>query len=175
MRLLHASAMKTPWQLKQRFHFSCLTKVHIQKWSLPDSNANHTNVTKHLKWRVSKYLVGAIQAQSFFLNGIKFSSKTAFLPCTYGDKEKKYIHSFFSPKLSPSSNWAHVCLGWEGEWVLQSLCSLQTDNGIGHITINMQRYCQNISLHGLWFRIGWLESDRNRKSYVYSGLLHAVF
>lgn len=85
-----------------------------------------------------------------------------------------YFYFIFS-QISPHSNWTHVCLGWKKESALQSLCSLQTESGIGHININMQRYCQNISLHGLWFRTGWLESDRNWRIYVYSGLFSAVF
>lgn len=99
MRLLHASAMTIPWQLKQRFHFSCLTKVHTQKWSLPDSDANHTNVTKHLKWIVLS--VGAIQAQSLFLNGIKYSQDCSVaLHMWRQRKEIQPTHGCFST-LSP--------------------------------------------------------------------------
>lgn len=161
MRLLHASAMIMSWQLRQRFDFSCLTKVHIQKkWSLPDSNANYTNVTKRLQLIV---LPGRCNTSSVIC--LILSSKTALLPCTYGEKEKKYTHRFFF-FFQTQSMFQHVlcvCSGWEREWVLQSLRSLQTDNRIGHININMQCYCQNISFHGLWFRIGWLSQTEPGK------------
>lgn len=164
MRLLHASAFDNSLVAETKVWFLISNQSSHPKRSLLDSDAVHTNVTKHLKLIV---LFGKCKTSSviflkwyqIFLNDCSLAlhiwrQRKEIHPCIFF-----FVFCFFSP----CSNWAHVCLGWERERVLQSLCTLQTDKGIGHININMQRYCQNIILHGLWFRIGWLESDRNRK------------
>lgn len=127
MRLLHASAMIIPLVAETKVWY-----LTSEKWSLLDSDANHTNVTKHLKLIV---LSGRCKTSSVIVLKWYQIFLKDWRPALHIWWERKeithiFFHFFFFPsllQLSPMFQMGQCLLGLrEREWVLQSLCSKQT-------------------------------------------------
>lgn len=172
MRLLHASAMIIPLVAETKVWY-----LTSEKWSLLDSDANHTNVTKHLKLIV---LSGRCKTSSVIVLKWYQIFLKDWRPALHIWWERKEItHIFFSFFFSllsfnsaPCSKWANVCSGWERE---NESCNPYAANRQWNWSYQHKYAGLLPKYKPSWAVIqNWLTGVGKKKSSVYSGLLRAI-